>query len=226
MERFWRAALGVGGIAAIGAFVFWSLYKQWLSLPGIFAQLTSGQTFVLMLVFLVLTFAALIAAFLLHARVGTEGDDVLPLYERFRSGLASPEENVAQIERIANSSDSRKVKYLREAASLADISFMEVDAINRALDDIEKRKPVKDLKLRVREKALSDIEAMIPPSGDPLFKPLLTHAKYWRYVNRKSHPSYKKMNEFIGIALVKGFNDEALALSKQLEADFRNAIAS
>jgi len=51
MERFWKAALGIAGIGAIGLFVFWSLYKQWLTLP-IFPQLTQDQAFELLRYFL------------------------------------------------------------------------------------------------------------------------------------------------------------------------------
>ena len=59
MDKFWKAALAVGGLAAIGAFVFWSLYKDWLSLL-IFSKMSPDQTFKIMIVFLVLTFIALI----------------------------------------------------------------------------------------------------------------------------------------------------------------------
>jgi hypothetical protein len=224
MERFWKAALGVGGIAAIGAFVFWSLYSKWLALPSVFAQLTPQQTFIIMLVFLGLTFGALLSAFVLHAKTNEDSDDVLPLYERLRTGLSSPAENVAQIERIANSHDSRKVKYLREAAALPDISFMEVDAITQALDDLGKRKLVKNLKVRVMEREVQRIESTLPTLDDPLYKIIMVTAKYWRYANRKSHSSYNKVNEFIGVALVKGFNEEARALALQLEGEFRNAM--
>jgi hypothetical protein len=48
LEHFWTVALSVGGVGAIGAFVFWSLYKGWLKL-GIFQALTSTQTFRLMI---------------------------------------------------------------------------------------------------------------------------------------------------------------------------------
>lgn len=58
MDKFWKAALAVGGVSAIGAFVFWSLYKDWLSLD-IFSKMTSDQTFQIMIIFLCLTFAAL-----------------------------------------------------------------------------------------------------------------------------------------------------------------------
>lgn len=55
MERFWKAALAVGGLATVGVFVFWSLYERWLSLP-IFSKMTSTQTFTVMIMFLVLVF--------------------------------------------------------------------------------------------------------------------------------------------------------------------------
>ena len=58
-DRFWRAALAVGGVAAIGAFVFWSLYQKWLSLP-IFSKLSPDQTYVVMIIFLIFVFVALI----------------------------------------------------------------------------------------------------------------------------------------------------------------------
>ncbi len=223
MERLWKAAFAAGGIAAVGAFVFWSLYKQWLALP-IFERLSQGQTFTVMLVFLVFTFFTLIAAFVLHARGKVEGDDVFPLYEKLRAGLSSPEENIAQIERIANSADPKKEKYLREASSLPDISFLEVDAINQSLDDLHNKKPVKDLKVRVREKELQNITMMIPEIDDTLFKPIMIQSKYWRYVNRKNHPLYKKMNRFIGLSLVKGFNEEARKLSKELEDELGKSL--
>ncbi|MBT3059775.1 MAG: hypothetical protein KME44_13245 [Candidatus Thiodiazotropha sp. (ex Lucina pensylvanica)] len=55
IEKFWKPALAIGGVAAIGAFVFYSLYKQWLTLD-IFSQLTPDHTFIIMIVFLVLVF--------------------------------------------------------------------------------------------------------------------------------------------------------------------------
>jgi len=69
MRGFWPAALTVGGLGAVGAFVFWSLYKNWLSLP-IFERLTSDQTFYLMVGFLILTFASLVS--ILFAYVETK----------------------------------------------------------------------------------------------------------------------------------------------------------
>jgi hypothetical protein len=60
-----KAALSVGGLATIGAAVFFGLYKQWLTL-GIFSQLSANQTFILMIIFLVLVFLSLLGFFIAH----------------------------------------------------------------------------------------------------------------------------------------------------------------
>lgn len=85
MKSFWKAALGVGGIAAIGAFVFWSLYKEWLSLE-IFSQMSGDQTLEIMKLFLWLTFGSLIVmviAYLLKgkASVATNTDHIFELHK-------------------------------------------------------------------------------------------------------------------------------------------------
>jgi hypothetical protein len=76
LDRFWKAALGVAGIGAVAFFVFYSLYKRWLEL-AIFPQLTQEQAFVLMLVFLGLTFLALISGIIawLRRSQGGESED-------------------------------------------------------------------------------------------------------------------------------------------------------
>jgi hypothetical protein len=97
MEKFWRAALGICGLSAVGSFVFYSLYKQYLSLP-IFSQMTPGQTFVIMLVFLGLTFLALLVTLITY-------------YATKKAPLANPDEAVAVLKerRESISSDLQKV---------------------------------------------------------------------------------------------------------------------
>ncbi len=63
MQTFWKAALPVGGLCAIAAALFWSLYSKWLDLK-IFVGLSQDQTFYLMVLFLVLT--ALIVGAILY----------------------------------------------------------------------------------------------------------------------------------------------------------------
>lgn len=65
--NFWRASLGVAGLGGVAFFVFYGLYKKWLDLP-IFRQLDAHQTFVLMLVFLFLTFVALVVGLIAYSR--------------------------------------------------------------------------------------------------------------------------------------------------------------
>ncbi len=56
MVEMWKYAIGLAGLAAVVSFVFWSLYKSWLKLPGIFERQNGDQTYRLFRLFLVLTF--------------------------------------------------------------------------------------------------------------------------------------------------------------------------
>ena len=42
--EFWKASLSVGGIGAVGAFVLYNLYKEWLTLP-VLDGLTKNQRY-------------------------------------------------------------------------------------------------------------------------------------------------------------------------------------
>jgi hypothetical protein len=68
MENIWKAAFAVAGVGAIAFFVFYSLYKQWLTL-AVFAKLSQTQTFAVMVIFLVLTFGSLAAGLVAWNRV-------------------------------------------------------------------------------------------------------------------------------------------------------------
>lgn len=59
MEKLWKVAISITGLAGVGAFVFWSLYKKWLSLE-IFSKLNENQTFIIAIIFLIITFLALV----------------------------------------------------------------------------------------------------------------------------------------------------------------------
>jgi len=223
-KSFWKSALAAGGLAGIGAFVFWALYNKWISLPGIFSQLSKEQTFIIMLVFLILTFLFTISLVTTQVMMKTqkrETGNVLHHYEALKKGLSSPQENIAQIERIANSSDPMKETFLREIADQSFISFLEVDAINQALVDLSDNKLVKNLKDRVREKEIAKINKMVVGIDYPVLRTVIMTCKYWRYTNRKNHPQYGKVNEFISIVMAKGFNEEALRLSKELQHLFQ-----
>ncbi len=69
MEAFWKIVVSVTGIAGVGAFVFYGLYKNWLKLPA-FASLTRDQRYRLFIIFLILTFAFAVLALGLSAYEG------------------------------------------------------------------------------------------------------------------------------------------------------------
>ena len=81
MPEVWQVAITIAGLGAVGAFVFWSLYREWLRLP-IFPKLTKQQAFRLMQIFLVLTFLALIAVLVTYAYVHSKQAQVALLKEQ------------------------------------------------------------------------------------------------------------------------------------------------
>jgi len=68
MEKLWKIAITISGLGGIGAFVFWSLYKEWLTLP-IFAKMSPIHTFILMLTFLIFTFFSLLVILFVHVKL-------------------------------------------------------------------------------------------------------------------------------------------------------------
>jgi hypothetical protein len=81
MKNFWKAALGVAGIGALGFFVFWSLYRQWLSL-SIFPMLTQEQAYELLKIFLFLTFISLlfaVIAYLFTHNISDKNKNFVPI---------------------------------------------------------------------------------------------------------------------------------------------------
>ena len=74
MEKLWQIAISIGGLAAISAFVLWSLYKDWLELP-IFSKLSSNHTFILMLLFISLTFISSLVMLIIYIRTNSSSID-------------------------------------------------------------------------------------------------------------------------------------------------------
>ncbi|WP_274005442.1 hypothetical protein [Vibrio parahaemolyticus] len=149
-------------------------------------------------------------------------DNLLTLFQKFQNGTKSPHENASLIELIANANNPNKRDYLQQAKCIDSLSFMEVDAINMALSDIDENKSVMNLLDRCRSKELKKINEVVPDTQDPLFKPLVSAIKYTRYVSRKDTPSYDKMNAFLAECLAhKDFTDNAMNLSKELESELR-----
>ena len=65
-DELWKVALGIAGLGAIGAAVFFFLYKQWLTLP-IFQRMTKDQQYKLFKLFLILTFVFAIFTLVIYA---------------------------------------------------------------------------------------------------------------------------------------------------------------
>ena len=94
MQDFWKVAVSVAGVGALGAFVLWSLYKQWLKL-GIFQRMTKQQQFLLFVLFLVLTFLFACAALITYAVVQTSYSEVGPLPLRLDTGRSTQGDDAA-----------------------------------------------------------------------------------------------------------------------------------
>lgn len=61
MERFWKASLGVGGLAAVAYLVFYRLYDRWLGVVGGHAPMLSPEDSASLLrLFAILAFAGLV----------------------------------------------------------------------------------------------------------------------------------------------------------------------
>lgn len=95
MEALWKAAISITGIAGVGAFVLYALYKDWLRLEAV-STLTRPQRFSLFKFFLILTFLFGLAALALGAyqshldkqTVQTSAAELLRLLEdRHQAGL-------------------------------------------------------------------------------------------------------------------------------------------
>jgi len=146
-------------------------------------------------------------------------DDVLGVYERLRAGLGSPLQNVEQIALIANSTDPAKERYLTEFASRQEVAFIEVDAVRQAREDLDKSGRVAKLFERVSAAEKEKISGMLPATDDPLFGPVMFFLKYWRYVTRKTHPSFVEVNDLLAKALSRRrFGPEELALAQKIMA--------
>jgi membrane protein implicated in regulation of membrane protease activity len=159
-------------------------------------------------------------------RPQTQHDSLIALLQTFQRGTGNATENVALLERIANSNNPNKRDYLVQASQVPSISFMEVDAINLALTDLEGGVPVSNLLKRCRDSELPKIQAMVPENPEPLYQRIVPTFKYDRYISRKDAPSYSKLNDFLSECLTHGrFTERALRLSRELESELRRTTA-
>nr|WP_320051248.1 hypothetical protein [uncultured Desulfuromonas sp.] len=66
MEEIWKLAISLTGISGVGAFVFLSLYKEWIKAPALL-NLTKLQKYKLLRLFLILTFSFAVISLALSA---------------------------------------------------------------------------------------------------------------------------------------------------------------
>ncbi|WP_434361292.1 cell envelope integrity protein CreD [Parasalinivibrio latis] len=206
--------LGVPGLA-LG--IFYLLLNSWGFTFSIIGPTASAAIAALFIVIVgLITYYALKVS---KQRKDTP-DDVLGRYENLKIGLSSPFQNVEQIQLIANSSDPNRKRYLQELSGVPSISFLEVDAISEALKKLDSNKKVGELFQSVSLREKLKIVEMIPETEDPLFHPIMSGLKYWRYVNRKTHPDYEKINILLGNATVhQRFTPEEQKLAQEIIAD-------
>lgn len=149
-------------------------------------------------------------------------ESVLHRYERLREGLASPEQNVAVIEEIANSLDPHKEKYLSEIVSAASYSFLERTSAKSALELLQSGKvPISNLFVRVSEEEKARLMAGLgigDGSGDEKFWHAVFGLKYWRYINRPNHPQFSEVQSQLASAVTGKLNLKGLnAIQDELD---------
>lgn len=135
--KFWKIAAGLG-VPGLALGVFYRLYDKF---DWPLASIPPEKMFILVVIFEVSVAIIIISALWLY-RPKTASGEIVYLYDRLREGLSSPEQNVSLIEKIADSTDPYKEKYLQEFKDFKNISFLELNATKMALEAIHKSKKV------------------------------------------------------------------------------------
>ncbi len=178
LDGFWKATLAVGGFAAIGAFVFWSLYKDWLSLP-IFSKMTPEQTFQIMKIFLWLVFAVFFISAVTYVFVKKDGHrSKSKILLESNKEFQSPVNNNQKNEQIVNF-------ILQLSPFVFDLIIFgeqrESRKVNPWLDNIRSR--YKEISIKLRELSIQDV------SIEKNWKEKIDELAQFidKYVNSKNH---------------------------------------
>jgi len=173
MESLWRAAIGLTGISGVGAFVFYGLYKGWMTLPAV-ATLTRDQRFRLFRLFLVLVFIFGVAtlglsAFISHdgaqatQRSASELRDILKNKQEVGDKLIKEYQAKQSPEAAARLEEFHK-NYLKENANAMDA--LNQGQINRYHDSMKKLiisvNEQKDITPEQKDKFIRDVCQMQP----------------------------------------------------------------
>ena len=153
MDKFWKAALAVGGVAAIGEFVLWSLYKDWLTLP-IFSNMTPEQTFQIMKMFLWFVFACFFVSAASYVYVKKDRN-----YSEFQETSGS-EKEIPTLTKNDNQENEQVVSFILQLSPLVfDLIIFGEQEKNRSIKPLVSRLESRysEISNELRELAVQDI---------------------------------------------------------------------
>lgn len=209
--KIWKiaAALGVPGVALA---VFFLLYYK---LEWDVAGLGPDRTVVLLGAFMLIVAAVALVALFLHRPL--RGEAVVHRYDRLKRGLSTPQQNVYAIQDIANSTDPNKDQYLREFLDFEDASYLEHAATQIALDNLHSRKRTKRLFELAKNDEYQRIVDTASITGDALLDRSIVGLKYWRFLNRRTHPMYGEVETALSNALTFKNPEQVVATLRRIQ---------
>ena len=137
MDELWKVAIGLTGLSGIGAFVFLSLYKEWIVAPAL-SDLTKVHKFKLLRLFLILTFLFAVATLVAAAYAKQQENEPLvrskeEFYEmqqaKYERGLKLLQEKAK--DPLLSDADRQEVK------KLADDYLADVEQASKALKRVD-----------------------------------------------------------------------------------------
>lgn len=194
--KFWKiaASLGIPGFALA---VFYKLYDKFY---WPLASIEPDRMFILVVIFMVIIATIVIIALVIYRPKAT-GEQIVHKYDRLKEGLSSPEQNVALIQELANSTDPNKEKYLQEFMDFKNISFLELAATKLALEEMRKSKKVSGLFESTKRKERENLSNIAGATGDQMLDAAIVGLKYWRFLNRRNHPQFAEVETAIANSL-------------------------
>jgi hypothetical protein len=203
----WIIRLGVPGLFL---YLLYGVIRGW---NFSFGGLNGLESFVVVLA--VIGASCFIAYLIFRPTHETRSD--YSLVERLRQGLPSPEDNLRQIESIANSTDPRKIEYLNELSASRELSFMEREAVRIALDNLRSGNKVENLKQKARARELERLTENAQMFPDASAQQVYVGLSYWRYVNRPNHRDYVDIEKILAEATAHhDFTPEAMRISREI----------
>jgi hypothetical protein len=140
----------------------------------------------------------------LLGHLNTEGVGNSEIMARFFNDPAlSFEESMKLVERIANSTDTKRLEHLLKLRSCDYLSFAEQAGLDLAIDSVRNGMRASGLQQAVRDAEWSRImrmKATIPTDTE-----IMRIAKYARYTMRKNRPEYDQLNQKLADLLIAPF---------------------